>query len=558
MTLCLPFLFPEALFSEAKVFVKEYRYQASEYDSKVSSRALATEQVKRLLAEELGTYVEAETEVKNLRLTRDRILTLTAGVIRTEIVDEKWDGKTYYLKARLAADPDEIAKSIRRLLADRDRTADLEDAQRENERLVQELNQLKNELRLSKTEVQKRYDQTAQDLMANQSATEGAGLLLQNDQKGALAALNRAVNLNPRESKYQLLRAYILYTLGSYPQAIEDYNRAIELSPGDALNYNNRGLVYRRMEDNQKALRDFTKAIDLKPAAPAYFYGNRAGAYAALEDYENALRDFIRAAEENPDFLRADYGKGVKVVSFDKRDSTALLRSVREEDRTKAIKLYDEGIRRNPNHPKLYFAYVGRGNNYGDRGDYSLALQDYNRALALNPIFSIAYFNRGYTYVQLKKYPDALTDFDEAIALSPGDEKAYFWRGVSNIYTRNYRKALNDFSKMIELDPPDTRYYLLAYTYRGRVNATLGAYDQAIYDSKKAIELSKENALAYNNLGVGYYGLGNYEEALRSYDKAIALNPKFVQAYVNRALVYRKLGNTKQADADLQTAEKLR
>ena len=46
-------------------FQKEYTYQASEYDSKVSCRALALEQVKRLLLEELGTYLESETEVKN-------------------------------------------------------------------------------------------------------------------------------------------------------------------------------------------------------------------------------------------------------------------------------------------------------------------------------------------------------------------------------------------------------------------------------------------------------------------------------------------------------------
>jgi tetratricopeptide (TPR) repeat protein len=484
-------------------------------------------------------------------------LTITAGVIRTELVDEKWDGKTYYLKAKLAADPDEIAHSIRRLLTDRDKTVALEDTQRENERLVQELNQLKNELRLAKTEVQKKYDQTAQELMANQWATEGATLLLQNDQKGALAALNKAIDLNPRESKYHLVRATVFSTLGSYPQAIEDYNRAIELNPGNAVSYNNRGVVYFRMEDNKKALRDYTKAIELTPAAPAIYYNNRAGAYAALGDYEHAIRDYIRAAEENPELLRANFEKGFRIVTFDKRDSSGISRWASEEDTARKIKLYDEGIRRNPKHPKLYLAYVSRGNSYGERGDYDSAIQDYSKALALNPKLSIAYFNRAYTYAHLKKYREAITDLDETIKLNPKDEKAYFWRGICNVSVRNYPKALDDFSRIIELDPADTRYYALAYTYREMVNATLGAYDRAIYDSKKAIELGKENAAAYNNLGLGYYGLGNYEEALRNYDKAIELNPKLFVAYQNRAMVYRKLGNTKQADVDLQTAKRL-
>ena len=48
-----------------KTFIKEYTYLASDLDSKVSSRAIALEQVKRALLEELGTYLISDTEVKN-------------------------------------------------------------------------------------------------------------------------------------------------------------------------------------------------------------------------------------------------------------------------------------------------------------------------------------------------------------------------------------------------------------------------------------------------------------------------------------------------------------
>src|SRR5271157_2394205 len=89
---------PNLVSAEIKTFVKEYNYQASEYDSKVTCRTLALEQVKRLLLEELGTYLESQTEVKNFQLTRDQIITLTAGIVMTEIMDEKWDGHIYWLK----------------------------------------------------------------------------------------------------------------------------------------------------------------------------------------------------------------------------------------------------------------------------------------------------------------------------------------------------------------------------------------------------------------------------------------------------------------------------
>ncbi|TAN60228.1 hypothetical protein EPN18_09020 [bacterium] len=46
-----------AVFAAEKIFIKEYTYQASEIDSKVTSRAIALEQAKRLVLEELGTYL---------------------------------------------------------------------------------------------------------------------------------------------------------------------------------------------------------------------------------------------------------------------------------------------------------------------------------------------------------------------------------------------------------------------------------------------------------------------------------------------------------------------
>lgn len=104
--------------AEMKSFVKEYTYQASEIDSKRSSREQALVQVKRLLLEEIGTYLESHTVVKNYQLTKDQITTFTAGVVKAKIIEEKWDGITYYLKAEIMADPDSIAKSIDNLRTD--------------------------------------------------------------------------------------------------------------------------------------------------------------------------------------------------------------------------------------------------------------------------------------------------------------------------------------------------------------------------------------------------------------------------------------------------------
>ena len=129
--LCLSLLaFSRPAIAETKVFVEEYTYQASEADSKISSREIALEQIKRLLLEKLGTYLESETEIKNFRLTKDQIVILTAGIVRTEIIKERWDGKTYYIKAKIETDPKIVTTSIEKLRQNRKEMEELEKTKR--------------------------------------------------------------------------------------------------------------------------------------------------------------------------------------------------------------------------------------------------------------------------------------------------------------------------------------------------------------------------------------------------------------------------------------------
>lgn len=142
-------LFATSVFAELKYFVKEYAYQASEYDSKVSCRVLALEQAKRLLLEEMGTYLESETEIKNFHLSKDQISTYTAGTVTTEVIEEKWDGKTYWLKVKISADPDLVVQSINELRYDKNKTKELESIRKKSDALIKENEHLQNELKIA-------------------------------------------------------------------------------------------------------------------------------------------------------------------------------------------------------------------------------------------------------------------------------------------------------------------------------------------------------------------------------------------------------------------------
>ncbi|HHT61104.1 MAG: hypothetical protein KBB61_03155 [Paludibacteraceae bacterium] len=107
-------------FAENKVFIREYNYQAGENDSKITARAKALTEVKRLLLEELGVYMESYTnyivEDQKGTITKDffqnEIKSLSAGITETKILEENWNGIQYYIKAEIEVDPTDVARKI--------------------------------------------------------------------------------------------------------------------------------------------------------------------------------------------------------------------------------------------------------------------------------------------------------------------------------------------------------------------------------------------------------------------------------------------------------------
>jgi tetratricopeptide (TPR) repeat protein len=310
--ICLSLLvFSSLVSAETKTFVKEYSYQASEYDSKVSCRALALEQVKRLLLEELGTYLESETEVKNFQLTKDQIVILTAGIVRSEIIEERWDGKTYYLKAKIVADPKDVANSIENLRQDRQKTKELEETRKKADEALKEVDKLKKELETAKAEKPdlSQYNKAVNGLSATDWFEKGVALLNAGKSQDAIEAASRAIELDPKYAKAYLLRGAANDNLGDSRQAINYYDRAIELDPKYATAYSLRGAANNDLGDYRQAIEDYDRAIELDPKN-AIAYRKRGDSYIELRDYRQAIKDYDRAIQLDPKYALAYHNRG--------------------------------------------------------------------------------------------------------------------------------------------------------------------------------------------------------------------------------------------------------
>ncbi|NCQ72802.1 MAG: tetratricopeptide repeat protein [Microcystis aeruginosa W13-13] len=153
----------------------------------------------------------------------------------------------------------------------------------------------------------------------------------------AIAAYNKAIEVNPQFAeaylyrggvyynlkeydkamadcnKPQLFQAYlyrglVYHNLKEYDKAIKDYNKAIEINPQDAYAYNNRGIVYHNLKEYDKAMADYNKVLEINPQ-DADAYNNRGLVYHNLKEYDKAIKDYNKALEIDPKVPSASNNK---------------------------------------------------------------------------------------------------------------------------------------------------------------------------------------------------------------------------------------------------------
>ncbi len=96
--------------------------------------------------------------------------------------------------------------------------------------------------------------------------------------------------------------------------------------------------------------------------------------------------------------------------------------------------------------------YQKRADENIGKGEYDLAIVDYNKALELNPKSVPAYFNRGRAFYFKREFAEAVASYNKVIELTPNDSVAFYNRGVTYEKMGDALKAMEDYQKAVELD----------------------------------------------------------------------------------------------------------
>ena len=129
--------------ANVRVVTASGEYRMGDHDTRTDAVRLAVEAARRDALEQVATYLESVTDVKNMDVTRDDIRTYTAGIVM--VLDQKittrLEGDTAIIHVDLTAqvDPNEVAQAITALRENESAKNELVALRAETDQLHQQL-----------------------------------------------------------------------------------------------------------------------------------------------------------------------------------------------------------------------------------------------------------------------------------------------------------------------------------------------------------------------------------------------------------------------------------
>jgi tetratricopeptide (TPR) repeat protein len=318
--------------------------------------------------EEIGVYVEGERLLKATKIgyafkqdLAQKISTITAGITKFQIVNETWNGETFWMKAAITIDKKSLEESLRDKLIVFD------------------------------------YILSAEQKIDLQ------------DFKGAIEDLNKAIKINPEYILAYHKRGRAKYSAKDFQGSIQDHSKVIALDPNHVLSYLGRAYAKDELGRYEDAIEDYSKVIELK--GDYYFiilswaYSGRALDKVRFKDYQGAVKDFSMSIENDSSNASIYFHRGT--TKFLLNDNYGAI-----EDYTHALDLEDD-----------YKYYHWRGEAKHALGEHESAIADYSSAIQLNPHAADSYENRGRAKLYLGDKKGGCLDLSKAGEL--GSKYAY-------------------------------------------------------------------------------------------------------------------------------------
>ena len=147
-------------------------------------------------------------------------------------------------------------------------------------------------------------------------------------------------------------------------------------------------------------------------------------------------------------------------------------------------------------------------------------------------------------------YALALDAFDRALACEPDNARAWYHRGNSSRKLKRFQQALHDYTKALEHDPKCA----FAYNNRGLVYEKIGQPDLKLQDWHAGVLLSPKNPELNRNLAGHFRAAQDWDSVLSHTEALLHVKPYDRRGLITRGQALRHLGRLDEGLGILQQA----
>lgn len=364
-------------------------------------------------------------------------------------------------------------------------------------------------------------------------------------------------------------RALLKTNIGDYKGALEDLNMVLAEYPEFYHGFYTRAEIKRRQNDLKGAERDFNYArneearknrelaeaniteedartreksdkdidkfnllvvADKTEEEKSKYENNTRGRIQNQQVKLNLEPRFIVTYYEKPNDLRRFVYYSQLVDAINKKtvlpkklritNSEASLNELQIQEHFRSIDELSGKIANEPVNPDLYF---GRAMDYMLVQDFASAIEDFKKAIDLDPKFTLAYFNLAVVYTKQLDLKENVPEYDkkseQADLSSLGGGKKDITLPTSIMLERGkteYELILKNYAKVIELNPE----FVYAYYNRAEIRYKQNDFRAAILDYNEALRRDPGLAEAYYNRGLNRFQVKDKNRALDDMRKA--------------------------------------
>jgi TolB-like protein/Flp pilus assembly protein TadD len=195
--------------------------------------------------------------------------------------------------------------------------------------------------------------------------------------------------------------------------------------------------------------------------------------------------------------------------------------------------------------------------------DLRKAIDYFNQAIAKDPNYALAYVGLADANLLLSNYgaaapkdsiPQAKAAVKKALELDSNLAEAHASAAILAGNDFQFKQSISEFERSIQLSP---NYATAHHWFGDGPLMTLGRFDRAVSEGKRAVELDPLALINNADLGWIYINARRYDDAISQLRKTIEIDPRFYLAryYLGQALQLK--GQPKEGMAEYRVAVEL-